>query len=134
MEDGGVSDAVAVPVKEPSWSFDPQDWLDSVRERWAGATGQVTGVADRPTAAYAVLPGDPYPLEVALYRDLCTVAFEPVLAGAIAEFVVWWVTRLPACGPPAHLFVGGDADRSLPLTAGLTADQVRRFIDPGPPA
>jgi hypothetical protein len=120
---------MAVPLQQPSWSFDPQEWLDSVRQRWPSATGQLVGVPDKPTVAYAVLPANPYELEVALRRDRCTVAFEPMLPEAIAEFVAWWATRLPAAEPPVHLVVGGDADRSLPLTPGLTADQVRRFID-----
>ena len=119
---------MAAPLDQPPWSFEPQEWLDAVRERWPGATGQVAAVASKPTAAYAMLPGDPDELEVALRRDRCTVAFEPLLPDRIAEFVAWWVTRLPAPEPPVHLFIGGNADRSLPLTAGLTADQVRQFL------
>lgn len=123
-----MSDAAALPLETPPWRFEPQEWLDAVRERWPAAGGEVVGRDDRETVAYALLPSPGGRLEVDLYSDLCTVAFEPLVPEAIAEFVEWWAARLPAYEPPVHLVVMPDADRSLPLTAGLTAQQVREFI------
>jgi hypothetical protein len=123
-----VSDAVALPLETPSWRFDPREWLDAVRARWPSATGVVVGRDDRETVAYAMLPSSGGRLEVGLRSDLRTVAFEPLLPEPIADFVEWWAARLPAYEPPVHLFVLPDADRSLPLTEGLTAEQVRAFI------
>jgi hypothetical protein len=123
-----VSDAAAVPLGTPSWRFEPRAWLDAVRERWPAADGEVIGRDDREAVAYAVLPSSGGGLEVELFSDLCTVVFEPLEPEAIADFVEWWAARLPAYEPPVHLFVMPDADRSLPLTAGLTAAQVREFI------
>jgi hypothetical protein len=119
---------MAVPLERPSWTVDPREWLDSVRERWPAATGELIEGPDQVTVAVAVLPGQGGRLDVELRRDLCTVAFEPLLPEPIAEFVEWWVTRLPANEPPVHLFLLSNADRSLPLTTGLTAAQVRQFI------
>jgi hypothetical protein len=42
--------------------------------------------------------------------------------------VVWWAVRLPSYDPPVHLFVGGDADRSLELTPDVTLAQVILFL------
>jgi hypothetical protein len=88
----------------------------------------VVGRDDREAKAYALLPSPGGRLEVDLLGDLCTVAFEPLVPEAIAEFVEWWAARLPSYEPPIHLFGIPDAARSLPLTAGLTAQQVREFI------
>jgi hypothetical protein len=119
---------LATPVEEPSWSVEPQDWLAAVRERWPEARVRLGGYPDEPTAAVALLPAAGGRLEVALDVDKQTVAFEPLLPDAIAEFLVWWAAHVPSYDPPVHLFVGGDADRSLPLTPEVTADEVRRFL------
>ncbi|WP_433062896.1 hypothetical protein [Dactylosporangium sp. CS-033363] len=123
-----MSDAAAVPMGTPAWQFEPGAWLETVRGRWPRATGAVIGRDDRATAAYAVLPAGDGSVEVELLRDGCTVTFEPLRPDAIADFVAWWASVLPSYEPEVHLFVMSDADRSLPLTAGLTADQVRDFL------
>jgi hypothetical protein len=123
-----VSDVFAVPLDEPSWTFEPQAWLDAVRERWPAAQSQLGGYPNEPTAAVALLPADARRLEVVLHSDRRSVAFEPLIPDAIAEFVAWWAERLPAYDPPVHLFMGGDADHSLPLTRDLAVADVLRFL------
>lgn len=123
-----MSDAYAVPLDDVSWSFDPQEWLDAVHERWPEARVRLGGFPGEPTAAVAVLPAGNQRLEVVLDGDRQSVAFEPIVPDALAEFVAWWARRLPADNPPVHLFIGGDADRSLPLTRDLTAEDVLRFL------
>ena len=123
-----MSDAFATPLEEPSWAFDPRAWLDAVRQRWPAAQVQLGGYPNEPTAAVALLPGDWGRLEVVLDEDRRSVAFEPLIPEAIAEFVAWWAGQLPAYDPPVHLFVGGDAEQSLPLTRDLSVTDVLRFL------
>ena len=124
-----MSDAVAIALDEPSWAFEPQDWLDAVRERWpaAGCLVPPRYPGER-NAAAALIPGDRGRLEVVLDEDRQTVRFEPLIPEAIAEFVAWWAGRLPSYDPPVHLFVGGDAEQSLHLTRDLTAADVLGFL------
>ena len=127
-----MSDVLATPIDEASWTFDPQDWLDAVRERWPAARLKLGGYPGEPTEAVAFLPTPGGRLEVVLDSDKQTVAFEPLLSDMIAEFLLWWAVRVPSYDPPVHVFVGGDADRSLPLTPGVTIADVRAFLtEPG---
>lgn len=124
-----MSDAAVIPLAEPGWTVDPREWLAAVRERWPEARLEPHPDPEWQLAAYAVLPTVEGPLDVMLNQDRCTVKFEPLLPGPIAEVVEWWARRLPSYEPPVHFFVIADASRSLPIEPDTSAAEVLAFMN-----
>ncbi len=112
------------PAGAPDWAIDPPALVAGMRERWPqSAVREYTDGRPMTHEVTVDFPDSEF-LAIWIMSPPDTLHAETFDVGKLGEFIEWWVQRAPGFDPDVRIYDTTDPSRSLPLTAGTTAEQV----------
>lgn len=123
-----VPEYTITPLADPGWRLDPAEFIRNVENRWPHAKTAIYE-AGSPMAANALIPFDNSRGELGVALDqLCyAVILDPADPDSAAEFIAWYLTKLPAFEPDV-LLIGEDYEVTLRLSHVTRTKDVQRFL------